>query len=71
VNIVLTTQETWQFLSGKTKKRVTIVSTYHKDDMRVVVICPNKTDKACGCDYNKYMLGLDLKDQMLQPYLLE
>jgi hypothetical protein len=38
-------------LAWQDKKRVAMVSTYHKDDMHVVVV--------------------DLKDQMLQPYLLE
>jgi hypothetical protein len=41
--------------------------------MRVVVIRPNKTQikAVVVCDYNKNMLGVDLKDQMLQSYLLE
>jgi hypothetical protein len=37
--------------------------------MRVVVNCANKP--LVVCDYNENMLGVDLRDQMLQPYLLE
>jgi hypothetical protein len=60
-------------LAWRDKKRVTMISTYHKDDMRVVVNKANKheTKPVVVCDYNKNMLGVDLKDQMLQPYLLE
>jgi hypothetical protein len=60
-------------LALQDRKGVTMVSTYHKDDMRVVVTCPNKTQikRVVVCDYNKNTLGVDLKDQMLQPYLLE
>jgi hypothetical protein len=60
-------------LAWQDKKRVTMVSTYYKDDMRVVVIRPNKTQikPVVVCDYNKNMLWVDLKDQKLQPYLLE
>jgi hypothetical protein len=54
-------------------KRVTMVSTYHNSNMRVVVNHANKPaiKPVVVCDYNKTMLGVDLKDQMLQPYLLE
>jgi hypothetical protein len=50
-----------------------MISTYPKDNMRVVV---NKADRVQSkpvvvCDYNVNMLGVDLKNQMLQPYLLE
>ena len=50
-----------------------ISTTYHKDDMRVVVNKANKqeTKPLVVCDYNRNMLGVDLTDQMLQPYLLE
>lgn len=49
-----------------------ISTTYHKDDMRVVVNKANKKQSALVvCDYNRNMLGVDLIDQMLQPYLLE
>jgi hypothetical protein len=60
-------------LAWQVKKRVTMVSTYHKNDMRMVVSRANKTQikPVVVCDYNQNMLGVDLKDQMLQPYLLE
>jgi hypothetical protein len=60
-------------LAWRDKKRVTMISTYHKDDMRVVVNKANKqeTKLVVVCDYNKNMMGVDLRDQMLQPYLLE
>jgi hypothetical protein len=60
-------------LAWRGKKRVTMISTYRKDDMRVVVNKGNKqeTKPVVVCDYNKHMLGVDLKDQMLQSYLLE
>jgi hypothetical protein len=60
-------------LAWQDKKRVTMISTYHKNDMRVVVNRANKPEikPLVVCDYNKNMLGVDLKDQMLQPYLLE
>lgn len=50
-----------------------MISAYHKGDMRVVVNKANKqeTKPVVVCDYNKNMLGVDMKDQMLQPYLLE
>lgn len=49
-----------------------MISAYHKGDMRVVVNKANKKQSALVvCDYNRNMLGVDLIDQMLQPYLLE
>jgi hypothetical protein len=41
--------------------------------MRVVVNHANKPEikPVVVCNYNKNMLGVDLKDHMLQPYLLE
>jgi hypothetical protein len=52
---------------------MTMISTYHKGDMRVVVNKANRVQSksVVVCDYNVNMLGVDLKDQMLQPYLLE
>jgi hypothetical protein len=60
-------------LAWQDKKWVTMISTYYKDDMCVVV---NKTNRVqpksvVVCDNNVNMLGVDLKDQMLQPYLLQ
>jgi hypothetical protein len=50
-----------------------MISTYHKDDMRVTVIkqTEKKQKPVVVCDYNVNMLGVELKDQMLQLYLLE
>jgi hypothetical protein len=50
-----------------------MMSTYHKDDMRGAVNKGNReeTKPVVVCDYNVKMLGVDLKDQMLLPYLLE
>jgi hypothetical protein len=50
-----------------------MISTYHKDIMCVAVNKTNQeeTKPVVVCDYNVNMLGVDLKDQMLQPYLLE
>jgi hypothetical protein len=38
-----------------------VVNRANKPEIKPVVVC----------DYNKNMLGVDLKDQMLQLYLLE
>jgi hypothetical protein len=35
------------------------------------VIVKQETKPVVVCDYNQNMLGVDLKDQMLPPYLLE
>jgi hypothetical protein len=55
------------------KKRVTMISTYHKDDTRVVVNKANRVQSksVVVCDYNINMLEVDLKDRMLKSYLLE
>jgi hypothetical protein len=60
-------------LAWQDKKRVTMISTYHKDDMHVVINKANRVQSKCVvvCDYNVNMLGVDLKDQMLLPYLFE
>jgi hypothetical protein len=60
-------------LAWQDKKRMTMISTYHKDDMHVVVNKANrvKSKLVVVCDYNINMLGVGLKDQMLQSYLLE
>jgi exonuclease III len=60
-------------LAWQDKKRETVISTYHKDDMRVVVNKANRVQSksAVVCDYNVNMLEVDLKDQMLQLYLLQ
>lgn len=59
-------------LSWKDVKLVTLISTYHKADtapgQRAGVAC-NKP--LVVHSYNKYMGGIDLKDQKLSMYLLE
>jgi hypothetical protein len=57
----------------KDKKLVTVKSMYHKDEMHVHINTGYQEEKnpVVVCDYNVNMLGVDLKDQMLQPYLLE
>ncbi|XP_021913795.1 piggyBac transposable element-derived protein 4-like, partial [Zootermopsis nevadensis] len=60
-------------LTWQDKKRVTMISTYHKDHMCVTQNKANRVQikPVVVRDYNKHMLGVDLKDQMLQLYLLE
>jgi hypothetical protein len=55
------------------KKKATIISTYHGGETRKV-----KTKRGEECEklvsvleYNQNMIGVDLKDQLLQAYLLE
>jgi hypothetical protein len=60
-------------LAWQDKKHVTMISTYHKDDMRVVVTKANwvQSKPVVVCYYHINMLGVDLKEQMLQSYLFE
>ncbi|KAG8224460.1 hypothetical protein J437_LFUL003183 [Ladona fulva] len=54
------------------KKVVTMISTYHKEDKKLVISRGRQTEKpVCVLDYNKYMGVIDLEDQMLQPYSLD
>jgi hypothetical protein len=55
------------------KKRVTLFLTYHKDEMGFKVNKANReeTNPAVVCDYNLNMGAVDLRDKMLQPYLLK
>jgi hypothetical protein len=48
-------------------------ATYQRDEMCVVINEVNQEDRkpVVLCDYSLNILGLDLKDQMLQPYLLK
>ncbi|XP_021913223.1 piggyBac transposable element-derived protein 4-like [Zootermopsis nevadensis] len=60
-------------LAWQDKRRVTMISTYHKHDICVTINTAKQeqTKPVVVRDYNKHMLGVDMKDQMLQPYLLE
>jgi hypothetical protein len=55
------------------KKRVTLFLTYHKDEMSFKVNKANREENkpAVVCDCNQNIGAIDLKDQILQPYLLE
>jgi len=60
-------------LKWKDKKEVTMISTYHGKETRMKLAKhrQEKQKPVTVLDYNKNMGGVDLKDQLLQPYLLE
>lgn len=60
-------------LSWQDKKKVSTISTYHGAEMELGPSRgrPNIYKPKVVRDYNKYMGGVDKKDQMLEPYLLE
>ena len=60
-------------LKWKDKKDVTMISTYHGQETRIKLMkCRQEKQKPVSVlDYNENMGGVDLKDQLLQPYLLE
>ena len=60
-------------LKWKDKKEVTMISTYHGQETRIKQTkCKQEKQKPVSVlDYNENMGGVDLKDQLLQPYLLE
>ena len=60
-------------LKWKDKKQVTMISAYHGGETRMKrTKCRQERQKPLSVlDYNKNMGGIDLKDQLLQPYLLE
>lgn len=53
-----------------TWKDVTLLSTYHKD-LNVLKASSNTPTPSIVLDYNKYMRGVDIKDQKLSAYLFE
>jgi len=60
-------------LKWKDKKEVTMISTYHGEETRMKLTkCRQEKPKPVSVlDYNENMGGVDLKNQLLQPYLLE
>ena len=60
-------------LKCKDKKEATMISTYHGQETRIKLKkCRQEKQKPVSVlDYNENIGGVDLKDQLLQPYLLE
>jgi len=60
-------------LKWKDKREVTMISTYHGQETRMMLTkCEQEKQKPVSVlDYDKNMGGVDLKDQLLQPHLLE
>jgi hypothetical protein len=59
-------------LDWQDRKRATLISTYHNGEMSTISKDGKEIIKPkVAFDYNTNMGGVDLKDQMLQPYLLE
>jgi len=58
-------------LNWKDKKEVTMASTYHGEETRMkrTKFRKEKQEPVSVLDYNENMGGVDLKDQLLQPYI--
>jgi hypothetical protein len=58
--------------NGVTKKNVTTISNYHSHVIRTVTIRGKEVVKPVSVlYYNKWMIGVDLKDQLLHSYLID
>jgi hypothetical protein len=54
------------------KKIVIMISTYHSHETRIVTIRGKETVKTISVlDYNKSMIGVNLKDKLLHSCLIE
>jgi hypothetical protein len=54
------------------KKIVTMISTYHSHETRTIIVRGKEVVKPISVlDYNKSMIGVHLKDQLLHSYLIE
>jgi hypothetical protein len=59
-------------MKWRDKRNVLMISTYHDTKMKSYTKRGKKARKpVCVIDYNKWMGGIDLKDQLLQMYLVE
>jgi len=60
-------------LKWKDKKEVTMISTFHGEETRMEVTkCRQEKQKPVSVlDYNENISEIDLKEQLLEPYLLE
>jgi hypothetical protein len=59
-------------MKWRDKRNVVMISTYHDAEMQSVTKRGKETKKpVCVIHYNKWMGGIDLKDQLLQTYLVE
>ena len=60
-------------MKWKDKKEVTMISTFYGEETRMELTkCRQEKQKLVSVlDYNKNMCAVDLKEQLLQPYLLE
>ena len=59
-------------LKWKDKRDVAFISTFHDNSMgRKVVRGKEVVKPQCILQYNNNMGGIDKKDQMIQPYLIE
>ena len=60
-------------LKWKDKRKVTMILTYHGEETRMKLTkCRQEKQKPVSVlDYNENMRGVDLKNHLLQPYLLE